>query len=176
VKQVHIAKILDQGHAIAGALVDDGGHAQFRLLEKVADRDELLVVLPFFGPMNADEWHMNRRFHPHDRAAGGTALDRFKGDGNGRVHSEILSGGGKDRFGWHGRRQNRRENGCNAKGIPAESLMMIKPKQDEQCAADAPQEPLVGDEVGINHQSEPDHPGLPQIEFFAVGKRPDPDG
>ena len=101
--------------------MDDRRHPQFRLFQELRDRDELGIVLALLGPMDADERLVARRFHPDDRAARGTAFDRFEGDAHGRVHSEELAHGGKDRFGWHGRGQTSVKNRPSAKGNPVAS-------------------------------------------------------
>ncbi len=137
-EQVHIAEVLHQGHAVARPLVDDFRDAEFRLTEEISDRDELFVVFALLGPVDADERLAHRGFDPHDGATGRTALDRLQRDGHGGVHSEKLSGGGKDRFGWHGRRQTRVEKTRPAKGKSVVSLMMIKPQQHQQSHAGAP--------------------------------------
>ncbi len=102
-EQVGVSEILYKGDAVARTVVDDGGNAEFRLLEEIRDRDELGVVFPFFRPVDADERFVDRGFHTHDRAAGGTPLDGLQSDRDGRVHIEEMPGGGEDRFGRHGR-------------------------------------------------------------------------
>ena len=71
-------------------------------------------------------------------------------------------------MGWAG--ETSLENVHSAKGKPVFSLVMVKPKQHEKADSRAPEKPIVGDEVGINHQREPDGPWLPKFQPLAVGK------
>ncbi len=115
-KQVGIAEVLDERNAMTRSVVDDGRHAEFCLFEKLGDRNKLRVVLAFFGPVDADEGFLIGSLDAHDRAARRATFDGDERNGDGRVHAEELSGGGEDRFGWHGRPHNRVETSHCAKG------------------------------------------------------------
>ena len=104
---------------MARAIMDDCGHSEFGLFEKLGDGDELRVVFALFGPMNADEGIVVRCLDAHDRAARRAAFDGEERDGHRWVHAEKLSGSGEDRFSWHGRPHNRVEKPLCAKGKQA---------------------------------------------------------
>ena len=87
--------------------MEDFRDAEAGLLHEPADGDELVVVFPLLGPVDADEGLADGRFDADDGAAGRSALDRFERDGNGGIDFEKLPGGGKNRFCWHGRGEAR---------------------------------------------------------------------
>ena len=114
------------------------------------------VVTNYHVVKDADEVIVHGGLHPDNGAVRSSTGDGNHGDGHARVHVQELACGMEDGFSRH-RAQPWFQSQSIAKGKPRiNSFMPLDPEDDEQEDSNYPDQDLVVNEIGINHEADPD--------------------